>query len=178
MILGPLSAEKSQSLGTLVFFTPLALCKAILLHYYVAVLAGLLCEFSRRLRDGLLKSNGYRRYRMKKWLAVAVLGIALAGCSSVPDDWSNMTQTEIQSWQASGFTAEVAQQWKASGFNSEAAGLWKTAGFNLESATEWSAQKFSAEEAKNWVATGFELDDAVDYRARGLSPIHREQAVE
>ena len=45
---------------------------------------------------------------MNKWLAVAVLGIALAGCSSVPDDWSNMTQTEIQSWQASGFTAEVA----------------------------------------------------------------------
>ena len=134
--------------------------------------------FSRLSTASLMVLVDTRGNDMKKLLLVAVLGFALTGCSSVPDDWSNMTQSEIQSWQASGFTAEVAQQWKVSGFNSEAAGLWKTAGFNLESATEWSAQKFSADEAKNWVATGFELDDAVDYRARGLSPIHREQAVQ
>lgn len=109
---------------------------------------------------------------MKRSL-IAMGLVIVAGCSSVPDDWRDMSQSEIGVWQGCGFTPKLAQQWRAQQFDGESACAWKNAGFELEAAMAWSAEKFTAEEAKSWVQTGFELDDAVDNRNKGLAPIHR-----
>lgn len=99
--------------------------------------------------------------------------VVMAGCSSVPDDWRDMSQSDIEVWQSCGFSPKLAQQWRQQNFDGTTACQWKDAGFDLDAAMAWSAEKFSADEAKSWVQTGFELDDAVENRNKGLAPIHR-----
>lgn len=109
---------------------------------------------------------------MKNCWCVGLVAV-LAACSSVPDDWRDMSQTEIGVWQSCGFTPKEAQQWRSQQFDGEAACAWKNAGFELDDAMAWSKEKFTADEAKTWVQTGFDLDDAVENRNKGLAPIHR-----
>lgn len=102
---------------------------------------------------------------------LTVFGLILSSCSSVPKDWTGISQDEITAWSKGGFIAKDAQTWKAKGFTAVAASSWRAGNFDLDKALKWTEEGFKAEEAIAWKKIKFSLKEAKAHRAKGLMPI-------
>ncbi|MAZ89051.1 MAG: hypothetical protein CL693_15595 [Cellvibrionaceae bacterium] len=110
---------------------------------------------------------------MKKMISIVATcaALTLTACSSIPTDWSSMSETEISGWMQQDFQAEEAQRWKSLGYAVNEAQAWRDGGFTADEAKEWDSEAFNPDQAKTWRKAGFDLKDAIKSRDKGLTPV-------
>ncbi|MDD7985819.1 hypothetical protein PQO01_12745 [Lentisphaera marina] len=115
---------------------------------------------------------------MKKIISVLLIALFMSACASKAT-WDNMSEETIAAWKAQGVEAALANEYTDNAITPEKYGEWKALKItDSETIIAWNESKFSADAAKNWMSGGFTLDEAVENRAKGLSPVKKEEKAE